>query len=106
VYGDGGGTSPSWRNPIYGRDRVVRLMLGLGRHSRKLGGAMRRAEINGQPGLLFLDPAGRLMHVMTVDIADGAVQTMRGIINPDKLRHLGPLADVRAMLQELKAQRR
>ena len=105
VYGDGGGTSPSWRNPIYGRDKVVRLMLGLGRHSRKLGGAMRRAEINGQPGLLFLDPAGRLMHVMTVDIADGAVQTMRGIINPDKLRHLGPLADVRAMLHDLKAQR-
>ena len=105
VHGDGGGTSPSWRNPIYGRDKVVRLMLGLGRHSRKLGGSMRRAEINGQPGLLFLDPAGRLMHVMTFDIADGVVQTMRGIINPDKLRHLGPLADVRAMLHDLKAER-
>ena len=82
VYGDGGGTSPSWRNPIYGRDKVVRLMLGLGRQSRKLGRPMRRAEINGQPGVLFLDPAGRLMHVMTFDIADGVVQTMRGIINP------------------------
>jgi hypothetical protein len=30
---------------------------------------------------------------------------MRGIINPDKLRHLGPLADVRAMLHDIKAQR-
>ena len=26
VHGDGGGTSPSWRNPIFGRDKVARLM--------------------------------------------------------------------------------
>jgi RNA polymerase sigma-70 factor, ECF subfamily len=45
------------------------------------------------------------MHVMTVDVADGVVQTMRGIINPEKLRHLGPLADVRALLHEHKRQR-
>ncbi len=37
---------------------------------------------------------------MTVDVADGAVQTVRSIINPDKLRHLGPLADVRALMHE------
>jgi RNA polymerase sigma-70 factor, ECF subfamily len=106
VYGDGGGTSPSWRNPIFGRDRVSRLMLGLGRHSNERGGTMRRAEINGQPGVLFLDAGGRLIHVMTVDIADGVVQTVRSIINPDKLRHLGPLADVRAMMRARREQHR
>jgi RNA polymerase sigma-70 factor, ECF subfamily len=105
VYGDGGGHSPSWRRPIFGRDKVVRLMLGLGRHTRDLGGTIRRTAINGQPGVLFLDSLGRLMHVMTVDISDGVVQTIRGIINPDKLRHLGPLADVRAILREHKQQR-
>jgi RNA polymerase sigma-70 factor (ECF subfamily) len=98
VVGDGGGTSPSWRNPIFGRERVVRLLLGLGRHSRESGVTIRRTEVNGQPGAMFLDPDGRLMYVMTVDIADGAVQTVRSIINPAKLRHLGPLADVRAMM--------
>ncbi len=105
VYGDGGGTSPSWRRPIVGRDRVARLMLGLGRHSRELGGTIERAEINGQPGVRFLDPAGRLMSVMTIDVADGVVQTVRSVINPDKLRHLGPLADVRALLNELRQRR-
>jgi RNA polymerase sigma-70 factor (ECF subfamily) len=105
VYGDGGGTSPSWRNPIVGRERVSRLMAGLGRHSSELGGTIRRTEINGQPGVMFLDPAGRLIHVMSVDISDGVVQTVRSIINPDKLRHLGPLADVRALLHELKQRR-
>ena len=105
VYGDGGGHSPSWRQPIFGRDKVVRLLLGVGRHTREFGGSIRRAEINGQPGVLFLDPRGRLIHLMTVDIAEGAVQTVRGIINPDKLRHLGPLADVRALLREQRRRR-
>jgi RNA polymerase sigma-70 factor (ECF subfamily) len=60
---------------------------------------MRRTEVNGQPGAMVLDPDGRLMYVMTVDVTDELVQTVRSIINPDKLRHLGPLADVRAMMQ-------
>lgn len=99
VYGDGGGTSPSWRRPIFGHDKVLRLLLGLGRHARVLGVTIRRSEINGQPGAMFFDPSGRLMYVMSIDIADGVVQTVRSIINPDKLRHLGPLADVRALFR-------
>ena len=63
-----------------------------------MGVTIRRTRINGQPGALFLDPEGRVMYVVTVDVSEGAVQTVRSIINPDKLRHLGPLADVRAML--------
>lgn len=105
VYGDGGGTSPSWRNPIYGRERVVRLLLGMGRHSRQLGVTIRRTEVNGQPGAMFLDPAGRLMYVMAIDLSDGVVQTVRSIINPAKLRHLGPLADARALMQQARDRR-
>jgi RNA polymerase sigma-70 factor, ECF subfamily len=104
IYGDGGGHSPSWRRPIFGRDKVARLLLGLGRHTHAFGGTIRRTSINGHPGVLVLGPAGRLMYVLAVDISDGVVQTIRGIINPDKLRHLGPLADVRALLHELKQQ--
>jgi RNA polymerase sigma-70 factor (ECF subfamily) len=100
VYGDGGGTSPSWRRSIFGRDKVLRLLLGMGRHSRQAGVVIRQTEINGQPGAVFLDPTGRLMWVMTIDVADGVVQTVRSIINPAKLRHLGPLADVRTLFRE------
>jgi RNA polymerase sigma-70 factor (ECF subfamily) len=97
AYGDGGGTSPSFRRPIYGRDRVLRLLLGFGRHARELGSTIRRADVNGQPGAMFLDSSGRVMYVMSLDIADGVVTTIRSVINPDKLRHLGPLADVREL---------
>jgi RNA polymerase sigma-70 factor, ECF subfamily len=48
---------------------------------------------------MFLDPSGRLISVMTLEIADGLVQTVRAVVKPDKLRHLGPLADVRALLR-------
>jgi RNA polymerase sigma-70 factor, ECF subfamily len=98
VYGDGGGKVPSWRRPIAGRDRVARLMAGVGSQSRELGVTFRRAEINGQPGAMFFDPDGLLTNVMVLDIVDGVVQTVRSVINPDKLGHLGPLADVRALL--------
>jgi RNA polymerase sigma-70 factor (ECF subfamily) len=103
VYGDSGGVSPSWPRPIAGRDRVVRLIAGLGRRIRQLGIMTRRVEINGQPGAMFLDPAGRLTNVFVLDIADGQVQTVRSVINPAKLHHLGPLADVPDLSRQLHA---
>jgi RNA polymerase sigma-70 factor (ECF subfamily) len=35
-----------------------------------------------------------VVNVFVLDIADGLVQTVRSIVNPDKLRHLGPVSDV------------
>ena len=98
VYGDGGGKGPSWTQPIAGRDRVVRLLAGVGRQVRELGGTIELAKVNGQPGATFHDPSGRIGAVMTIDVVDGVVQTVRSVANPEKLGHLGPLADVRALL--------
>jgi RNA polymerase sigma-70 factor (ECF subfamily) len=55
--------------------------------------------VNGQPGAAFFDSEGRLTNVISLDIADGLVQAVRSIINPEKLGHLGPVADVRALLR-------
>jgi RNA polymerase sigma-70 factor, ECF subfamily len=61
---------------------------------------VRPAEVNGPPGLLAIDPDGRLLGVLALDIADGRVQTVRSIVNPDKLRHLGPVGDLSALLAD------
>jgi RNA polymerase sigma-70 factor, ECF subfamily len=101
VYGDSGGTRPSWPRPIAGRDNVGRLLAGLAQQIRQVGIVIRPAEINGQPGALFFDPDGRLVNVFALDIADGRVQTIRSVINPGKLRHLGPLADLDGLRRRL-----
>jgi RNA polymerase sigma-70 factor (ECF subfamily) len=62
------------------------------------GGAIRRAEVNGQPGALLLDGEDRVIGVMALDIADGQVQGVRSIVNADKLRHIGPVGDLQAFL--------
>jgi RNA polymerase sigma-70 factor (ECF subfamily) len=99
VYGDGGGKAPSWPKPIYGRDRVAKLMAGTFTQALRLGASLQPTQVNGQPGVMFMDPEGHVGAVMALDIADGVVQTIRGIVNPDKLAHLGPVADVRELLR-------
>jgi RNA polymerase sigma-70 factor, ECF subfamily len=99
VYGDGGGKAPQWRVPIVGAERVGRLLVGAYRGMGQLGVTVRPREVNGQPGALVVDPEGRLINVFVLDITEGVVQAIRSIINPDKLGHIGPVADVRALLQ-------
>jgi len=101
VYGDSGGTPPSWPRPIIGRGNVSRLLLGIAGQMRQLGITIRPAEINGQPGAMFLDPDGNLTNIFVLDIADGQVRTVRSVINPEKLRHLGPLADLPRLRRQL-----
>jgi RNA polymerase sigma-70 factor, ECF subfamily len=98
LYGDGGGKAPALAAPLHGAERVARFLVGLARRGRAAGIGMRPAEINGHPGLLTTDPDGRLLGVLAIDIADGRVHTVHSIVNPDKLRHLGPVGDLSALL--------
>ncbi|HZD17404.1 MAG TPA: sigma-70 family RNA polymerase sigma factor, partial [Actinomycetota bacterium] len=88
AYADGGGKARAFPQPVHGRERVGRL---LARASESAGvpfARWRHAEINGQPGALFLDREDRAVLSVSLDIAEGRVQTIRAISNPDKLRHL------------------
>jgi RNA polymerase sigma-70 factor (ECF subfamily) len=98
LYGDGGGKAPAMTAPVHGAERVARLLLGLTRRGRAVGIGGRLAEVNGHPGLITLDPEGRVLGILALDIVEGRVQTVRSIVNPDKLRHLGPVGDVTALL--------
>ncbi len=102
VHGDNGGVPPSWRKPIIGREHVGRVLAAIGNQVRHLHGSIRRTEVNGQPGALLLAPDGSLIAVLTIDVADGQVQTVRSVISRAKLQHLSPLAD----LDSLQRQRR
>jgi RNA polymerase sigma-70 factor (ECF subfamily) len=49
---------------------------------------------------LFFDRDGKLVGVIILDIVDGQIRSVGSTVNPDKLQHLGPVADLRAILRE------
>jgi RNA polymerase sigma-70 factor (ECF subfamily) len=77
-----------------GREAVARALLAFYRQAVSWHATLVPARINGQPGFRALDPAGRLINVVALDIADGEVHAVRSVLNPDKLAHLGPLSDL------------
>ena len=95
LVGDGGGKGQGLPRPIYGRDRVGRLLRAGHDRLSEVGVRLEPASINGEPGALNFDADGRLINVFAFEIADGRIQTIRSIINPDKLAHLGfPVSDL------------
>src|SRR4051794_16352 len=90
LHGDGGGRVPALARSLRGRDRVARTLLAWTRQGVRAGGELRLVEVNGQPGGLWVDGAGGVVSVLALDIADGRVQGVSSIVNPDKLRHVGP----------------
>ena len=97
AYGDGGGKAPTFASPVFGREGVIRLLAGLTGLGRRLHLDFRPVEVNGQPGVMLLDPDGALVSVIAVDVAEDRVRALRSISNPDKLRHLGPVSDARRL---------
>jgi RNA polymerase sigma-70 factor (ECF subfamily) len=101
LHGDGGGKAPALARAVHGRARVARTLMAWLRAGARIGGfSLRREQVNGQPGALIRDREGRLFSVMILDVTEGQIRGVSSIVNPDKLRHLGPQADLRALLRE------
>jgi RNA polymerase sigma-70 factor (TIGR02957 family) len=97
---DGGGKVPALARLLRGRDRVARTLInGLRQAARLPGLSLRPVEVNGGPGALFLDGQERLIGVLALDIAGGQITSISSIVNPDKLAHLGPVADFESLLR-------
>lgn len=97
---DSGGKAPSLPRGIVGAEKTARLLASVFPQLAGIGLVLEAHEVNGQPGALTRDRRGRVLHVMVLDILDGQIQTIRSVINPDKLEHLGPVADAWALKQE------
>ena len=100
LHGDGGGKVPALARSLHGRSRVARALLAWARQGLRAGGAeLRQVEVNGQPGALLFDGTGKVVGVMALDIAGAHIQAVSSIVNPDKLRHIGPIGDLRGLLE-------
>ena len=93
-YGDGGGKATAIRQPLFGRDRVAAFIIALFEQAQRLGVTVEPVLVNGGPGIITHDPEGKVISVLSLEVLDGVIQTVRGIVNPDKLQHLGAVSDM------------
>jgi RNA polymerase sigma-70 factor (ECF subfamily) len=106
LHGDGGGLAPAIKHPVFGRAKVAPMMRNWLSLILRIGGIeVRPAVVNGQPGAQYLDDAGRLLGVLSFDIADGQIQAIRSIVNPEKLQHLGEVGDAKALIGRIRESR-
>ena len=104
--GDSGGNAPRLARPIAGADRVARVLAAVFPRLLAVDVRLEPHELNGQPGAIFRDRDGRALATMALDVLDGQIQAIRSVVNPDKLRHVGPVADAWAIARELNQTRR
>jgi RNA polymerase sigma factor (sigma-70 family) len=94
LHGDGGGKAQAISKPLAGRQPVMRLLVSGLRRSLTLGASLRLAWVNGRPGAVLYDAQGRVAGVAELDVADGVIQAIHAVVNPDKLGHVGPVSDL------------
>jgi len=85
---DGGGKVPgAATHPVSGREEVAQFSVGATRRFLPSGYRVELSEVNHQPAAIgWAD--GRAVVVMTVELENGLVKTVRFMANPDKLSHL------------------
>ena len=106
LVGDGGGKTPQLARAIIGAENVARVLASIFPWLARIEVGLESHEVNGQPGAIFRDRDGKVLYVLALDVLDGQIQTIRSVSNPDKLRHLGPVADAWAISREVNQARR
>jgi RNA polymerase sigma-70 factor (ECF subfamily) len=100
LVGDGGGKAPQVTTSVIGSVDVTRTLVAVAAQGVRIGSVMEPHDINGQPGAIFRDRDGKVINTWSLDIRDGRIQCIRTVLNPDKLQHLGPVADAWALVRE------
>ncbi|MDQ0936172.1 RNA polymerase sigma-70 factor [Streptomyces turgidiscabies] len=106
MVGDGGGKAPQLARAVVGAENVARLLASVIPWLARVDVTFEPHEINAQPGAIFRDRDGKVLHILALDVLDGQILTIRSVLNPDKLGHLGPVADAWAVDREVKRARR
>ena len=106
LVGDAGGKAPQLARSIIGAGKVARVLASTFLRLVSIDVTLEPHEVNGQAGAIFRDRDGKVLYTLTLDVLDGQIQTIRSVSNPDKLRHLGPVADAWAIAREANQARR
>ncbi|WP_181787995.1 RNA polymerase sigma-70 factor [Streptomyces phytophilus] len=103
MIGDSGGKAPRFQPVISGAEHVGGVLAVFVPLVVRGAGVVEPRQVNGQPGAIFRDREGHVLSTWTLDVRDGLLQTIHTVNNPDKLSHIGPLADAWTALREATA---
>jgi RNA polymerase sigma-70 factor, ECF subfamily len=103
---DAGGRAPALPRSIIGAQKVARVLASVFPRLVRIDVTLEPREVNGQPGAIFRDRDGNVLTAVTLDVLDGQIQMIRSVTNPDKLGHVGPVADAWAVAREVGQTRR
>ena len=103
---DSGGKAPALARSVFGADNVARVLVSVFPLLIKIDARVEPCALNGQPGAILRDRDGKVVGTLTLDMLGGHIQTIRSVANPDKLEHVGPVADAWAIAREVKQARR
>ncbi|MFC4119027.1 RNA polymerase sigma-70 factor [Nonomuraea zeae] len=106
LVGDGGGKAPQLARQVIGAQNVARVLAAIVAPFFRIGVVVEPHQVNAQPGALFRDRDGKILATLALDILDGQIQAVRTVVNPDKLGHMGPVADAWAVKREMNQARR
>jgi RNA polymerase sigma-70 factor (ECF subfamily) len=106
MLGDSGGKAPALLRGVIGADNVARVLAANFPLLHRIDARVQPREVNGQPGAVVRDRDGNVLGTLTLDVLDGRIQAIRSVANPDKLGHLGPVADAWAVAREVRRARR
>ena len=106
LVGDGGGNAPALARSIIGAEKVARTLASFLPWLVRIDVTLEPRQVNGQPGAILRDRDGKVLSALTLDMVDGQVQAIRSVSNPDKLGHVGPVADAWAIAREANQARR
>ena len=106
IVADGGGKAPQLARAVMGADNVARVLASIFPWLVRIEVTVQPHQVNGQPGAIFRDRDGKVLTALTLDILGGQIQAIRSVVNPDKLGHVGPVADAWAVAREMNQARR
>jgi RNA polymerase sigma-70 factor (ECF subfamily) len=104
--GDGGGKAPQFARAVTGAAKVARVLASVFPWLASAGATLEPREVNGQPGAILRDRDGNVVAALALDVLGGRIQAIRSVINPDKLGHVGPVADAWAVARAVNQARR
>jgi hypothetical protein len=97
---------PAFAKGVIGPDNVARMLASIFPVLAKIDARVEPRELNGHRGAILRDRNDKVVGTLTLDVLGGRIQTIRPVVNADKLGHVGPVAGAWAVAREVNQARR